>query len=115
MNLNRRAFFLTSSGVILAQTPPSNRIAVGVIGSGGRGRYLESVFKRDTGVSITAVCDVYEPNLEAGLSAAGHQPRAYRYYKALLDDKSVDAVIIAPPEHCTIACCSTLWRRARMS
>ena len=99
MNLNRRAFFLTSSGVILAQTPPSNRITVGVIGSGGRGRYLESVFKRDAGVSITAVCDVYEPNLEAGLSAAGHQARAYRNYKALLDDKSVDAVIIATPEH----------------
>src|SRR5580692_10445178 len=68
MRLDRRTFFLTS-GALLAQAP-SKQLTAGVIGSGGRGRYLESVFQRDAGVRITAVCDVYEPNLEAGLSAA---------------------------------------------
>jgi predicted dehydrogenase len=97
MRLNRRTFFLTS-GALLAQAP-STQLTAGVIGSGGRGRYLESVFQRDAGVRITAVCDVYEPNLEAGLSAARNQAKAYRNYKALLDDKGVDVVIIATPEH----------------
>jgi predicted dehydrogenase len=87
-----------------AQTAPSDRIGVGTIGSGGRGRYLMSVFTKDPAVRHVAVCDVYEPNLEAGLSAARssvskEQAKAYRNYKALLDDKSVDAVIIATPEH----------------
>ncbi|MCU1275638.1 MAG: oxidoreductase domain protein [Bryobacterales bacterium] len=99
MQLDRRTFFLTSGGALFAQASPSKQITVGVIGSGGRGRYLESVFKRDPGVRIVAVCDVYEPNLEAGLSAAGNQAKAYRNYKALLDDKAIDAVIIATPEH----------------
>src|ERR1700691_6156027 len=99
MRLNRRTFFLTSGGALLAQAPPSRQLTAGLIGSGGRGRYLESVFRRDAGVRIAAICDVYEPNLEAGLSAAGNQAKAYRNYKALLDDKTIDVVIIATPEH----------------
>src|ERR1700730_14828707 len=97
--MDRRTFFVTGGGMFLAQASPSKQITAGVIGSGGRGRYLESVFKSDPGVRLAAVCDVYEPNLEAGLSAAGNQAKAYRHYKALLDDKTIDAVIIATPEH----------------
>jgi predicted dehydrogenase len=82
-----------------AQTAPSDRIGIGTIGSGGRGRYLISVFAKDPAVRHAAVCDVYEPNLEAGLSAAHNEAKAYRNYKALLEDKAVDAVIIATPEH----------------
>jgi len=55
-------------------------------------------------VRVGAVCDVYEPNLERAISAAaaaqgGISPKAYRNYKQLLDDKSIDAVLIASPEH----------------
>src|SRR6266851_9349037 len=103
MRLDRRTLFLASGSALWAQTPPSERLTVGVIGSGGRGRYLAKVFQQDPSVRITAVCDVYEPNLEAGLSAAQNQAhnqaRAYRNYKALLDDKSIGIVIIATPEH----------------
>src|SRR6267378_3016223 len=99
MQLNRRTFFLASGSALWAQTPPSQQLTVGVIGSGGRGRYLEKVFQQDASVRITAVCDVYEPNLEAGLSAAKNQAKAYRNYKTLLDDKAIDIVIIATPEH----------------
>ena len=99
MRLDRRTFFLTSGGALLAQAPSVKQVTAGLIGSGGRGRYLESVFQRDAGVRITAICDVYEPNLEAGLSAAKNQAKAYRNYKALLDDKAIDVVIIATPEH----------------
>ena len=37
--------------------------------SGGRGRYLTATFK-EIGVEMAAVCDVYEPNLQAGLKEA---------------------------------------------
>jgi predicted dehydrogenase len=97
--MNRRSFFLSTGGVLLAQTAPSDQLAVGLIGSGGRGRYLMSLFRKDTAVRIAGVCDVYEPNLEAGLSTAGGGAAAYRNYKALLDNKDIRIVIIATPEH----------------
>jgi predicted dehydrogenase len=81
------------------QAAPSNQIRVGIIGPGGRGQFLMKTFLNDTSVQITAVADVYEPNLEAGLSLAKGKAKAYRNYKELLDDKDVDAVIIATPEH----------------
>jgi predicted dehydrogenase len=85
MRLDRRTFFLASGSALWAQTPPSKQLTVGVIGSGGRGRYIGKVFQQDASVRITAVCDVYEPNLEAGLAAAKNQAKAHRNYKALLD------------------------------
>src|SRR5258708_40127098 len=97
MRMDRRRFFLGSGGVLWAQAVPSKQRTVGVIGSGGRGRYLEKVFQQDASVRITAVCGVYEPNLGAGLSAAKNQAKAYRNYKALLDDKTMDTVIITTP------------------
>ena len=86
--------------MLRAQTAPSDRISVGVIGSGGRGTAVKTVFQKDPSVRVGAICDVYEPNLEKALSlAAADRPRAYRNYKQLLDDKSVQAVLIATPEH----------------
>ena len=95
--MDRRTFLL-SSGAAFAQAP-SDQLSVALIGAGGRGRYLAGVFAKDKGVRVGAVCDVYEPNLEKGLSETGNQARAYRNYKQLLESKEIDAVIIATPEH----------------
>jgi predicted dehydrogenase len=61
-----------------------------------------TVFQKDPSLRVGAICDVYEPNLERGLSAAskgGSPAKSYRNYKQLLDDKSIDAVLVATPEH----------------
>jgi len=97
--MNRRSFLIGTSGAMWAQAAPSDQLNVGVIGPGGRGRFLMERFARDASVRLTAVCDVYEPNLEAGLSLAKGGAKAYRHYKELLSDKNVDIVIIATPEH----------------
>ena len=97
--MNRRTFLVGASGAMWAGAAPSGRLSVGVIGPGGRGRFLMERFGRDAAVRLTAVCDVYEPNLEAGLSLAKGGAKAYRHYKELLSDKNVDIVIIATPEH----------------
>jgi predicted dehydrogenase len=82
---------------------PSDQIGLGVIGSGGRGTFVMGVFQKHPSVRVTGIADVYEPNLENALSAAskaqGFAPKAYRHYKDLLADKSIDAVLIATPEH----------------
>jgi predicted dehydrogenase len=88
---------LGAAGAALAQAPAA-AITVGLIGAGGRGRYLQRVFRQDAGVRMSGVCDVYEPNLEAGLSESGGA-RAYRNYRALLESKEIQAIIIATPEH----------------
>ncbi len=102
MAINRRIFMLAGAGALRAVSA-SDRIVLGVIGSGGRGTLVMTVFQKDPSVQVGAVCDVYEPNLERAMSTAaktqGQQPRAYRNYRQLLDDKSINAVLIATPEH----------------
>jgi predicted dehydrogenase len=97
--MDRRTFLIAGGGMGLVAQPPAHPLIVGLIGSGGRGRYLAKIFLRDTSVRIVAICDVYEPNLEAGLQVTGNQARPYRNYKALLEGKDIGAVIVATPEH----------------
>jgi len=75
-----------------------DRVRGAIIGAGGRGRYLTGEFK-EIGVEMAAVCDVYEPNLQAGLKAASTGAKAYDNYKRLLDDKSIQVVVVATPDH----------------
>src|SRR5215813_6695175 len=103
MQLNRRSFLMAGGSVLMAQTAPSNQVMLGVIGAGGRGTFVMGAFQKNPAVRVGAICDVYEPNLERGLSTAskvaGNHPKAYRNYKELLADKDIEAVLIATPEH----------------
>src|SRR5713226_4958312 len=102
MKLDRRTLMFASGGALVTQAAPSDRTVLGVIGAGGRGTFVMTVFQKDASVSVGAICDVYEPNLERGLSTAakaGAHSKAYRNYKQLLDDKDIHAVLIATPEH----------------
>ncbi len=94
---------MASGSAMALRAAPSDQVVLGVIGAGGRGTLVMGAFQKDAAVRVGAICDVYEPNLERGLSAAGKvqggSPKAYRNYKQLLDDKSIVAVLIATPEH----------------
>ncbi len=96
--MNRRTFLLASAVSGRLVLGANDRIRVGVIGSGGRGRLLTQEFKQ-SGAEVAAVADVYSPNLDAGLQAASEGARGYGNYKRLLEDKSLDAVIVATPDH----------------
>ena len=101
--MHRRTFLLAGGSLLAVQAAPSDQINLGVIGSGGRGTFVMTVFQKDPELRVTAVCDVYEPNLENALSTAsktpGTHPKIYRNYKELLADKDIHAVLIATPEH----------------
>ncbi len=96
--MNRRIFLMSSSAAALAAAP-SETVRMGLIGAGGRGKRVMAEFLKNPAARFDAVADVYEPNLEAGLSAAGPGTKAYRNYKQLLDDPAIDAVLIATPDH----------------
>jgi predicted dehydrogenase len=89
--------FLVASALAVpmaAQGP----VRVGVIGTGGRGRFHIDQYK-EVGAQVAAVCDVYEPNLQRGLAAANTGAASFTDYRKLLEDKSLQAVVIATPDH----------------
>jgi predicted dehydrogenase len=99
----KRRQFLSGAAVTAAPlfVPKSafganDRIAYGVIATGGRGRYLNNTFQK-IGAQCVALCDVYEPNLAA---AKKQSPDAKTFvdYNDLLAEK-MDAVVIASPDH----------------
>ena len=65
-------------------------------GRQGQSNLGNAVKQPDTAVG--AVCDVYEPNLAKGLEVAPGA-KSYRDFRRVLDDKDIDAVIIATPDH----------------
>ena len=94
---------MAGGGMLAARAAPSDRMEIGVIGSGSRGTFVMTVFQKDPALRVAAICDVYEPNLERGVSTASRTqdapPKIYRNYRELLADKSIRAVLIATPEH----------------
>jgi predicted dehydrogenase len=100
--MRRRTFFATASSAAAAALQ-NKEINLGVIGSGGRGTFVMSVFQKDPAIRVAGICDVYEPNLERALSEARKRQdspaRAVRNYRDVLADPSIHAVLIATPEH----------------
>jgi predicted dehydrogenase len=75
------------------------RVRLGVIGTGGRGRSVMASFLRHPElVDVVALCDVYRPNLDRARQAAPNG-KPYADYRALLDARDVDAVLVATPDH----------------
>ncbi|MBC7925373.1 MAG: Gfo/Idh/MocA family oxidoreductase, partial [Bryobacteraceae bacterium] len=74
----------------------NDRISYGLIAAGGRGRYINSVFQK-LNAECVALCDVYEPNLEAARKQSP-QAKTFVDYNDLLSE-TMDAVVIASPDH----------------
>ena len=103
MELDRRTFLkanaLTATALSGARVAGANdKLRCATIGTGGRGTYLTKQFVAQ-GIEVAAVCDVYEPHLQDGLKEASPGARPYEDYRRLLEDKSIDPVIIATPDH----------------
>lgn len=98
--MKRRTFWMGAAGTAFGA---ERRLNLGVIGAGGRGTYVMTEFQKDTALRVGSICDVYEPNLEKALGVArkaqSEAVKAVRQYKELLADRSIDAVLIATPEH----------------
>jgi len=80
----------------------NDRIRLGHVGIGNRGRELASVvagLKSTENVEMIAVCDLWNVNRDRAAKAAadeyGRPPGSFQYVEDLLADKEVDAVIIS--------------------
>ena len=78
----------------------NERLHVGVIGAGGNAnghmRALARLAEQDN-VEISAVCDLFDPRLEAAAELTGGKP--YKDYRRLLEHSGLDYVTISVPEH----------------
>jgi predicted dehydrogenase len=80
-----------------ATSNPGDRVRLGVIGTGDRGRALMRNIAKTRNCTVAAVCDVYAPNLAKGREIAGASVPAFADHRAMLDAGGLDAVVIATP------------------
>jgi predicted dehydrogenase len=105
---NRREFLASTLAAGLAVESAhgfaaNDTLQVGLIGVGGRCKHLLKSFPALPNVKITAVCDVWDENLEAAKKLADPKAFATKQHEELLARKDVDAVLIASPDHWHVA------------
>src|SRR5205809_6385386 len=106
MNTWTRRDFTKTIGVAGAATAlgtlrsigATERIRLGFIGLGNRGDQVLDAFLKHSDAEVVAICDLYQPYLEFAAKKIGAQPKQYKEYRKLLDQKDLDAVVICTPD-----------------
>src|SRR6202158_4900689 len=114
---SRREFLQTTTGAagatlaanailnfepLFASIPPmaaSDRVRFGIVGVGMEGSNLLTTAIQLPGVECAAACDLYDGRHELARELAGKPIPTTRRYKDLLDNKEIDAIIVAVPDH----------------
>ncbi|MBI1897192.1 MAG: Gfo/Idh/MocA family oxidoreductase [Acidobacteria bacterium] len=80
-------------------TQANSSVVFGIIGTGGRGRYVGTHMAKDPRAKLGAICDIYPDRLDAAKTQVpgADGARTFRDYKELLAQKDIDAVLIATP------------------
>ncbi len=104
--MHRRSFLGTAAAGLAAtraRVAAADKVNIGMIGVGGRGRGLLGVYARLPDVNVTHLCDADQASLErAGqviANAGGPKPKTTNDMRYLFDDNAVDAVVVATPDH----------------
>ena len=109
-NWTRREFLMATSGLIATgmaadalpatkKANPNDKIGLAIVGLGGRGYGHIDWFGRHPDVEIVAVCDLYEDHLQRASQKLEGKAKTYHDFRKLLEQKNVDAVVVATPPH----------------
>jgi predicted dehydrogenase len=82
-----------------APTAASDRVRFGMIGVGMQGSGLLRTSIALPGVECAAACDLYDGRHTLAKEIAGSSLRTTRRYQDLLDDKAIDCIVAAVPDH----------------
>ena len=107
--IDRRTFLgaagvlAASGGLTRARASANERVRVAVIGLRSRGNEVAQLFAHNKGAEVVAVCDIDDANFAKPVKAiemiGGKAPRTEKDFRRLLDDKEIDAVVNATPDH----------------
>jgi predicted dehydrogenase len=101
---DRREFVKAAAGALAPLFVPAtawganDRIAYGLIGTGNRGGGLNTYFQK-AGAQCAALCDVYQPHLDAACKDSPAGVKTYIDYEELLAQPGLDCIVIATPDH----------------
>lgn len=116
-NVNRRDFIksagaagvglgmLGSAVPVFGKNAPSEKVVVAVMGLNGRGSGLVSEIVRLPGYEVAYICDVDDQAIAKGIEIVVNaqsqkkKPKGIKDFRKALDDRHVDALIIAAPDH----------------
>jgi predicted dehydrogenase len=104
--MQRRHFLMTAAAAATFRpkiASANDRIRIACVGVHNQGNEHIKHYLQMKDVEIAAVCDVDESVLNGRLGeiekASGKRPAAFTDFRKLLEDKSIDAVSIATPNH----------------
>ena len=112
------ALTLAANSSVRSAPSANNRIRLGFVGVGNRGTQLLHSFLTHQDAEVAAICDVYQPYLERDRSKVdsqllsalggripemgenfGSEVVRYTDFRRLLEQRDLDAVVIATPDH----------------
>ncbi len=101
MTTSRRLFLGAVTAASYSRVLGANeRVRVGFVGCGLIGLRHIADFKKLPGAELVAVSDAYAPRVDRGKAdCGGSNVKGYADFRQMLDDKSVDAVVISTPDH----------------
>ena len=106
--MERRQFIQGTAGTALASVAAlargrilgaNDRLNVALIGWADEGERSPTLWLPRYLMWNSPVCDVYEPHAAAAKARAGPGCRSYGDFRRLLEQKDIDAVLVATPDH----------------
>src|SRR5579885_2147616 len=99
MEISRRAVLAAATAASYSRILGANdRINLGLIGAGERGRYVLAVFLKHPDVQLVSVCDIWGDQIDKTKQMAA-SAQGFGDHRRLLETKDLDAVLIATPDH----------------
>ena len=106
--MQRRTFLMSAAAASLLAprfglAAASERVRVGVMGAGGRALSLNRTFADNPSVEVVTIADIDSRRLPQAIaevkSRQGVAPKATGDFRRMIDDKSLDAIVIGTPDH----------------
>jgi predicted dehydrogenase len=90
----------SSMAFVAPPDSPNDRLQLGFIGVGARVQSgVIQAAMAVPGVEVVGVCDAYQGRVQRAISRTNGRARDYGTWKALIADPSIDAVVVATPDH----------------
>lgn len=94
---------ITAPNVFAFKGSPGEKIIVGIMGTNGRGGYLAQLYSSLQDVEVGYICEVDDTvlarTIEKVKSLTGKAPKGFKDVRKLLEEKDLDALVVAAPDH----------------